>query len=107
MRRPTRQGCTLVAFVVALFVVGGREAAAQDGGQEVLVFKRQIDDAAPGADVTFLRTARPPQELGLIAVEPFEAARPVVNAPYTAEAVTEVTTRRASPQDADRRHVDV
>jgi hypothetical protein len=30
-------------------------------------------------------------EMGLIAVEPFESARPVLDAPYTAEAVTEVT----------------
>ena len=92
MRKPTIQAWMRVASVAAVsIVVCGRDAVAQDVQQEVFVFKRQIDGAAPGADVTFLRTAPPPEELGLMAVEPFEAARPVVNAPYTADAVTEVT----------------
>lgn len=107
MRKPTRQACMLVASVMASAVVGGvvggREAAAQDVRQEVFVFKPQIDGAAPGADVTFLRTAPPPEELGLMAVEPFEAARPVVNAPYTADAVTEVTQALPDGNRIDRR----
>ena len=107
MRKPTIQAFMVVASVVASVVVGGvvcgREAAAQDARQEVFVFKRQIDGAAPGVDVTFTRPAPPPHELGLIAVEPFEAARPVGDAPYTAEAVTEVTQALADGNRIERR----
>jgi hypothetical protein len=35
--------------------------------------------------------AQPAGQAGLLAIEPFESARPVLSAPYTADAVTEVT----------------
>ena len=89
MRKVTIQACVLAASVV----VCGRGAAAQDA----FFFQRQIDDASPGADVTFLKVAPAPQDFGLMAVEPFEASRPVVDAPYTAEAVTEVTQALVPP----------
>ncbi len=97
MRKPTMQACLLVASVM----VCARGAAAQD----TFVFQRQIraDGAAPGVDVKFLKIAPAPHELGLMAVEPFEAARAVLDAPYTAEAVTEVTQTLADGNRIERR----
>ena len=95
MRKVTTQACVLAASVV----VCGRGAAAQDA----VFFQRQIDGATPGGDVTFLKVAPAPQELGLMAVEPFEASRPVVDAPYMAEAVTEVTQALPDGNRIERR----
>ena len=95
MRKVTTQACVLAASVV----VCGRGAAAQDA----VFFQRQIDGATLGGDVTFLKVAPAPQELGLMAVEPFEASRPVVDAPYMAEAVTEVTQALPDGNRIERR----
>ena len=66
---------------VALVVVGAPSASAQDGSQDVFVFQRQIDGAGPAANMRFTRPVPGPQELGMIAVEPFDAGRPVTDAP--------------------------
>jgi hypothetical protein len=42
-------------------------------------------------------------QIGMIAIEPFEAARPVTGAPYTAEAITETTQVLADGNRIERR----
>ena len=44
-----------------------------------------------------------PNQIGMIAIEPFEAARPVTGAPYTAEAVTDTTQVLADGNRIERR----
>jgi hypothetical protein len=56
---------------------GGQLPAIRDGGSK----------GPSGAR----RPGPPPQTFSIVSVEPFETAQPVLRAPYTAEAVTEVT----------------
>lgn len=94
MRRSTLQVFLVVAFLAMI----GRSAAAQD----VVVFRSPIDSAGQGGAVAFAGDSRDP-ELGLIAVEPFDTAKPVMGAPYTAEAVTESTQVLADGNRIERR----
>jgi hypothetical protein len=86
----------LVVLSLLIVANGGRTAAQEP-------FKVPTFEVAPfeiGLPSTAIAQGRggavfvaPPirGEAGLLAIEPFESARPVLNAPYTADAVTEVT----------------
>ena len=63
-------------------------AAADARAQGTVVFKGRGEGAAPVGDVLFTAPV-PAGRVGVIAVEPLENGRPVKNAPYSAEAVTE------------------
>jgi hypothetical protein len=92
----------IVPFVLAtLFVLGASQTAAP---QDVFVPARPpspVDarggltpasrDAAPRDRSGARRPGPPLQTFSIMSVEPFETAQPVLRAPYTAEAVTEVT----------------
>lgn len=80
------QKSTLSVLVSSLFVLFGGQGAA---AQEIRVFE-PIGAAVQSAGVAFGVPGQGP-ELGLIAVEPFDTVSPVTGAPYTADAITEVT----------------
>jgi hypothetical protein len=63
-------------------------AVADAGAQGTVVFRGRGEAAAPAGDVLFTRPV-PAARVGVIAVEPLENGRPVKDAPYSADAVTE------------------
>lgn len=83
--------------VLLLLIVANREAAAQEPFEVPPFEIAPFEGALPPTTIAQGRgekvfVAPPPRgEAGLLAIEPFEAARPVLGAPYTADAVTEVT----------------
>jgi hypothetical protein len=79
--------------VLLLSIVANGEAAAQAPFEAAAPFEPgmpPIAIAQSGGGAVFVAQS-PRGEAGLLSVEPFESARPVLNAPYTADAVTEVT----------------
>jgi hypothetical protein len=76
---------TTVLISVATLLLTTSGAAAQDF---VVAYG---PDGAQGGEVRVMRGPGRRPEVGLIAIEPFDAAPAVKDAPYTAEAITETT----------------
>ena len=72
-------------ILVAMTALLSRQAFAQD------TFELHVQEpGAPTVGAVYVGGG-PRADVALLAVEPFEAARPVLDRPYTAEAVTEIT----------------
>lgn len=76
------------SFVVVSGLLGSAGTAAAQG--PVFTVAYPATQGIGGGDVLFMGPAQG-ATAGILAVEPFETARAVRNAPYTADAVTEVT----------------
>lgn len=84
-----------IVGIVAFAAAGTGRAQAQD-----VIMQAPVAGAAVEAQFV---VEGPGPELGLVAVEPFDSARAVVGAPYSAQAVTEVTHTLADGNRIERR----
>ena len=86
---------TRLVVLLSCFIL----AAGSAGAQDVFQFQVSSGFGAQSGDNVFVGRPAPP--VGLLAVEPFEGARPVLRAPYSADAVTTITQLLANGNRID------
>lgn len=86
---------TRLVVLLSCFIL----AAQSVGAQDVFQFQVSSSPVAQSGDNVFVGRPAPP--VGLLAVEPFDGARPVLGAPYSADVVTTITQLLANGNRID------